>query len=137
MQGAGMIPSALPHAAALVALDGDAAWALRAASPSTLARACDPTLGAGKSTLLDTLAGRLGSSAKSSGDILVNGHKAQLSFGRSAYVTQDGEQGSGAHAGWGAARRARWATGGPFLKQTTHTQKKKKYTTRAALGRQC
>lgn len=45
--------------------------------------------GCGKSTLLDALAGRLASSAKLSGDILVNGHKTQLSFGRSAYVTQD------------------------------------------------
>jgi ABC-type multidrug transport system ATPase subunit len=39
--------------------------------------------------LADTLAGRLAKSARSSGDIRVNGHKSKLSFGRSAYVTQD------------------------------------------------
>lgn len=37
----------------------------------------------------DTLAGRLAKSARSTGDIRVNGHKSKLSFGRSAYVTQD------------------------------------------------
>ncbi|KAG6496848.1 ABC transporter G family member 1-like [Zingiber officinale] len=45
--------------------------------------------GCGKSTLLDTLAGRLGSSVRQSGRILVNGRKQRLSFGTSAYVTQD------------------------------------------------
>jgi ABC-type multidrug transport system ATPase subunit len=45
--------------------------------------------GCGKSTLLDTLAGRLASSATSEGDIRVNGHKASLSYGGAAYVTQD------------------------------------------------
>ncbi|WOG88395.1 hypothetical protein DCAR_0207630 [Daucus carota subsp. sativus] len=45
--------------------------------------------GCGKSTLLDTLAGRLGSNTKQSGDILVNGRKQTLAFGTSAYVTQD------------------------------------------------
>ncbi|XP_074591801.1 ABC transporter G family member 1-like [Curcuma longa] len=45
--------------------------------------------GCGKSTLLDTLAGRLGSSVRQSGRILVNGRKQRLAFGTSAYVTQD------------------------------------------------
>ena len=45
--------------------------------------------GCGKSTLLDTLAGRLASSAEWDGEIRVNGHKSQLSYGRAAYVTQD------------------------------------------------
>uniref|UniRef100_A0A7S3R9H3 ABC transporter domain-containing protein n=1 Tax=Dunaliella tertiolecta TaxID=3047 RepID=A0A7S3R9H3_DUNTE len=45
--------------------------------------------GCGKSTLLDTLAGRSGSSLEVSGDVLLNGHKSNLSYGRSAYVTQD------------------------------------------------
>ncbi|XP_034682060.1 ABC transporter G family member 11-like isoform X2 [Vitis riparia] len=45
--------------------------------------------GCGKSTLLDALAGRLGSNTSQSGIILVNGHKQALSYGTSAYVTQD------------------------------------------------
>lgn len=45
--------------------------------------------GCGKTTLLDTLAGRLASNLKVSGDVLLNGHKSNLSYGRSAYVTQD------------------------------------------------
>lgn len=45
--------------------------------------------GCGKSTLLDALAGRLGSSTRQSGHILVNGRRQRLSFGTSAYVTQD------------------------------------------------
>ncbi|XP_042494393.1 ABC transporter G family member 1-like [Macadamia integrifolia] len=45
--------------------------------------------GCGKSTLLDTLAGRLGPSARQHGNVLVNGGKQALSFGTSAYVTQD------------------------------------------------
>lgn len=45
--------------------------------------------GCGKSTLLDTLAGRLASSAQWEGEIRVNGHQSQLSYGRAAYVTQD------------------------------------------------
>ncbi|CAJ2678127.1 unnamed protein product [Trifolium pratense] len=45
--------------------------------------------GCGKSTLLDTLAGRLSSSARQTGEILINGHKQELSYGTSAYVTQD------------------------------------------------
>ncbi|XP_042494081.1 ABC transporter G family member 1-like [Macadamia integrifolia] len=45
--------------------------------------------GCGKSTLLDTLAGRLDPSARQHGNVLVNGEKQTLSFGTSAYVTQD------------------------------------------------
>ncbi|ONK74113.1 uncharacterized protein A4U43_C03F2900 [Asparagus officinalis] len=45
--------------------------------------------GCGKSTLLDALAGRLGSNLRQTGDILINGQKQSLSFGTSAYVTQD------------------------------------------------
>ncbi|GAB4819573.1 hypothetical protein N2152v2_006619 [Parachlorella kessleri] len=45
--------------------------------------------GCGKTTLLDTLSGRLGRAAESSGEIRVNGHKSSISYGRSAYVTQD------------------------------------------------
>ncbi|XP_043713702.1 ABC transporter G family member 1-like [Telopea speciosissima] len=45
--------------------------------------------GCGKSTLLDTLAGRLGPSARQHGNVLVNGGKQTLAFGTSAYVTQD------------------------------------------------
>ncbi|CAM8984726.1 unnamed protein product [Rhodiola kirilowii] len=45
--------------------------------------------GSGKSTLLDALAGRLGSDTKQAGQILINGIRQVLSFGTSAYVTQD------------------------------------------------
>ncbi|EXC09686.1 ABC transporter G family member 11 [Morus notabilis] len=45
--------------------------------------------GSGKSTLLDTLAGRLSSNAKQTGEILINGRKETLAYGTSAYVTQD------------------------------------------------
>lgn len=45
--------------------------------------------GCGKTTLLDTLAGRLAHTARHTGDIRVNGHKSDLSYGKSAYVTQD------------------------------------------------
>ncbi|WOL00323.1 hypothetical protein Cni_G09036 [Canna indica] len=45
--------------------------------------------GCGKSTLLDALAGRLGSNVTQSGHILVNGRRQRLSFGASAYVTQE------------------------------------------------
>eukprot|EP01018_Ginkgo_biloba_P007478 Gb_00371 [translate_table: standard] len=59
--------------------------------------------GSGKSTLLDTLAakrdlkpkpgilcaGRLAASTRQTGDILINGRRQRLSFGTSAYVTQD------------------------------------------------
>ena len=40
-------------------------------------------------TLLDTLAGRLSPGAAMHGSVKVNGHTAQLAYGRSAYVTQD------------------------------------------------
>ncbi|GIM01286.1 hypothetical protein Vretimale_6074 [Volvox reticuliferus] len=45
--------------------------------------------GCGKSTLLDGLAGRLPSSVEKSGDVLLNGHNSRLTYGLSAYVTQD------------------------------------------------
>ncbi|KAJ8540157.1 hypothetical protein K7X08_026546 [Anisodus acutangulus] len=45
--------------------------------------------GCGKSTLLDTLAGRLDSNTRQTGEILINGRRQSLSFGTSAYVTQD------------------------------------------------
>ncbi|XAR62268.1 Taurine-transporting ATPase [Bertholletia excelsa] len=45
--------------------------------------------GSGKSTLLDCLAGRLASTTRQTGEILINGRKQVLSFGTSAYVTQD------------------------------------------------
>ncbi|MCL7034465.1 hypothetical protein MKW94_026469 [Papaver nudicaule] len=45
--------------------------------------------GCGKSTLLDALAGRLSSNTRQSGQIHVNGRQQRLSFGTSAYVTQD------------------------------------------------
>ncbi|KAG6426106.1 hypothetical protein SASPL_110321 [Salvia splendens] len=45
--------------------------------------------GSGKTTLLDALSGRLAPDAFLSGDILLNGRKANLSFGTVAYVTQD------------------------------------------------
>ncbi|CAN4097297.1 unnamed protein product [Withania somnifera] len=45
--------------------------------------------GCGKSTLLDTLAGRLGSNTRQTGEILINGCRQSLAFGTSAYVTQD------------------------------------------------
>ncbi|XAR73421.1 Taurine-transporting ATPase [Bertholletia excelsa] len=45
--------------------------------------------GCGKSTLLDALAGRLGSNTRQTGEILINGRRQTLSFGTSAYVTQD------------------------------------------------
>ncbi|XP_047321795.1 ABC transporter G family member 1-like isoform X2 [Impatiens glandulifera] len=45
--------------------------------------------GCGKSTLLDALAGRLSSTWIQNGDILLNGHKQQLAYGTSAYVTQE------------------------------------------------
>ncbi|KAG5254252.1 ABC transporter family member [Salix suchowensis] len=58
------------------------------ARPGELLAIMGPS-GCGKSTLLDTLAGRLGSSTRQTGDILINGHKQRLAFGTSAYVTQD------------------------------------------------
>ncbi|KAK9130093.1 hypothetical protein Sjap_010580 [Stephania japonica] len=45
--------------------------------------------GSGKSTLLDALAGRLQSNTMQSGNILIKGRTETLTFGTSAYVTQD------------------------------------------------
>ncbi|GIL56549.1 hypothetical protein Vafri_11897 [Volvox africanus] len=45
--------------------------------------------GCGKSTLLDGLAGRLPSSVERSGHVLLNGYNSRLTYGLSAYVTQD------------------------------------------------
>ncbi|TKW03352.1 hypothetical protein SEVIR_7G018200v4 [Setaria viridis] len=45
--------------------------------------------GSGKTTLLDTLSGRLGVDMNGTGDILVNGRRERLSYGTSAYVTQE------------------------------------------------
>ncbi|WJX52531.1 ATP-binding cassette sub- G member 1 [Trifolium repens] len=58
------------------------------AKPGQLLAIMGPS-GCGKSTLLDTLAGRLSSNTKQTGGILINGHKQELSYGTSAYVTQD------------------------------------------------
>eukprot|EP01018_Ginkgo_biloba_P007526 Gb_26722 [translate_table: standard] len=45
--------------------------------------------GSGKSTLLDALAGRLAANTEQTGDILINGRRQLLSYGTSAYVTQN------------------------------------------------
>nr|CAB3484041.1 unnamed protein product [Digitaria exilis] len=45
--------------------------------------------GSGKTTLLDTLSGRLGLDLIGTGDILINGRRERLSYGTSAYVTQE------------------------------------------------
>ncbi|PNH10695.1 ABC transporter G family member 12 [Tetrabaena socialis] len=45
--------------------------------------------GCGKSTLLDALAGRLPRSVSVKGTVLLNGFKSRLTYGLSAYVTQD------------------------------------------------
>ncbi|CAN6275305.1 unnamed protein product [Urochloa humidicola] len=45
--------------------------------------------GSGKTTLLDTLSGRLGQDMNGPGDILINGRRERLSYGTSAYVTQE------------------------------------------------
>ncbi|KAJ1378616.1 P-loop containing nucleoside triphosphate hydrolase [Sesbania bispinosa] len=58
------------------------------AKPGQLLAIMGPS-GCGKSTLLDTLAGRLGSNTRQTGEILINGHKQALAYGTSAYVTQD------------------------------------------------
>ncbi|PHT98615.1 ABC transporter G family member 11 [Capsicum chinense] len=58
------------------------------ARPSELMAIMGPS-GCGKSTLLDTIAGRLGSSTRQSGEILINGRKQSLAYGTSAYVTQE------------------------------------------------
>ncbi|XP_004504817.1 ABC transporter G family member 1-like [Cicer arietinum] len=58
------------------------------AKPGQLLAIMGPS-GCGKSTLLDSLAGRLGSNTRQSGEILINGNKQALAYGTSAYVTQD------------------------------------------------
>uniref|UniRef100_A0ACD5TP00 Uncharacterized protein n=1 Tax=Avena sativa TaxID=4498 RepID=A0ACD5TP00_AVESA len=58
------------------------------AEPGTITALMGPS-GSGKSTLLDALAGRLVANAFLSGTVLLNGRKANLSFGAAAYVTQD------------------------------------------------
>ncbi|XP_073059182.1 ABC transporter G family member 11-like [Primulina eburnea] len=58
------------------------------AEPGTFTALMGPS-GSGKSTLLDALSGRLAANAFMSGTILLNGRKANLSFGTAAYVTQD------------------------------------------------
>ncbi|OIT07726.1 PREDICTED: ABC transporter G family member 11-like [Nicotiana attenuata] len=58
------------------------------ARPGELLAIMGPS-GCGKSTLLDTIAGRLRSGTRQSGDILINGHKQTLAYGTFAYVTQD------------------------------------------------
>lgn len=58
------------------------------AEPGTFTALMGPS-GSGKSTLLDALSSRLASNAFLSGRVLLNGRKANLSFGTAAYVTQD------------------------------------------------
>ncbi|CAH9128502.1 unnamed protein product [Cuscuta epithymum] len=58
------------------------------AEPGTFTALMGPS-GSGKSTLLDALAGRLAANAFLAGRIILNGHKAKLSYGTAAYVTQD------------------------------------------------
>ncbi|CAA0820977.1 ABC transporter G family member 11 [Striga hermonthica] len=58
------------------------------AEPGSFTALMGPS-GSGKSTLLDALSGRLAANAFLSGAILLNGRKANLSFGTAAYVTQD------------------------------------------------
>ncbi|THG08100.1 hypothetical protein TEA_024626 [Camellia sinensis var. sinensis] len=58
------------------------------AEPGSFTALMGPS-GSGKSTMLDALSGRLASNAFLSGTILLNGRKANLSFGTAAYVTQD------------------------------------------------
>ncbi|MED6211664.1 hypothetical protein PIB30_075940 [Stylosanthes scabra] len=58
------------------------------AQPGNLLAIMGPS-GCGKSTLLDALSGRLSSSVKQTGKILINGHKQALAYGTSGYVAQD------------------------------------------------
>eukprot|EP00250_Pteridium_aquilinum_P019926 c24628_g2_i1 orf=259-2232(+) len=58
------------------------------AEPGSLLAIMGPS-GCGKTTLLNALAGRLGTATIDSGEILANGRQQRLSYGNSAYVTQD------------------------------------------------
>ncbi|KAL1366343.1 hypothetical protein HN51_014182 [Arachis hypogaea] len=58
------------------------------AQPGRLLAIMGPS-GCGKTTLLDALSGRLSSNIKQKGNILINGHKQELAYGISGYVTQD------------------------------------------------
>ncbi|CAM6091980.1 unnamed protein product [Calypogeia fissa] len=58
------------------------------AEPGRLVAVMGPS-GSGKSTLLDALAGRLSKDATVTGEIMLNGLKAQLSYGTAAYLAQD------------------------------------------------
>ncbi|MCO5579452.1 hypothetical protein L7F22_033307 [Adiantum nelumboides] len=58
------------------------------AKPGNMMAILGPS-GSGKSTLLDSLAGRLSPNLKQVGNVLVNGRRQILSYGNSAYVTQD------------------------------------------------
>ncbi|KAL1366145.1 hypothetical protein HN51_014025 [Arachis hypogaea] len=58
------------------------------AQPGRLLAIMGPS-GCGKSTLLDALSGRLSPNIKHKGNILINGHKQELAYGISGYVTQD------------------------------------------------
>ena len=60
---------------------------LRALTMRAALLPCAP--GCGKTTLLNALSGRLAHTATLEGSIKVNGHKTRLSYGKSAYVTQD------------------------------------------------
>ena len=66
------------RSASHVILDGLTGYA----QPGEVTAIMGPS-GCGKSTLLDALAGRLGSSTRQSGHILVNGRRQRLSFGTS------------------------------------------------------
>ncbi|KAM7478996.1 hypothetical protein LguiA_027209 [Lonicera macranthoides] len=58
------------------------------ASPGEIVAIMGPS-GCGKSTLLDALSGRLASNSQQTGEVLINGHKQRLTYGTSAYVTQE------------------------------------------------
>uniref|UniRef100_A0A0E0Q6R8 ABC transporter domain-containing protein n=1 Tax=Oryza rufipogon TaxID=4529 RepID=A0A0E0Q6R8_ORYRU len=72
------------HGRRAVILDGLSGYA----RPGEVLALMGPS-GCGKTTLLDALAGRLSPNMKMRGDILMNGLREKLSFGTSAYVTQE------------------------------------------------